>query len=50
MDVQEYGEDFPLFLDHSRPMIISATIAFDPTPSVQMPSPTPPPMSMTLAK
>jgi hypothetical protein len=24
MDVQEYGEDFPLFLDHSRPMIISA--------------------------
>lgn len=24
MDVQEYGEDFPLFLDHNRPMIITA--------------------------
>lgn len=24
MDVSEYGEDFPLFLDHSRPMIITA--------------------------
>jgi hypothetical protein len=24
MDVQEYGEEFPLYLDHTRPMIISA--------------------------
>lgn len=24
MDVQEYGEDFPLFLDHARPYVISA--------------------------